>query len=195
MAKNVKSKHPYLGLTIMAVLSIVWLSMFLLSLRVSLVRGLSTITLLVIAYFILTLYVSWIFVNIETAHKNIIAHVSKRDRYWAVIGFFIFPLMLAGSLLWISPATANILAYQKTTESFVYVTSEIYGRKGRGLLTVKLVDQGGEKHWVTFDKERLDKLSLKCGDILITKGRSSFLGYVIDSEAKDTSNTKSCPQV
>ena len=194
MAKNVKSKHPYLGLTVTAVGMIVVWSMVLLSLRVSLVRGLSTITLLLLAYFMLALCVGWIVVNIESVHKNA-SLVSRRDRYWAAMGAFILPLMFAGILLMIFPATANVLAYQTTTESFVYVTSEIYGRKGRGLLTVKLVDQGGEKHWVTFDKERLDKLSLKCGDILITKGRSSFLGYVIDSEAKDTSNTKSCPTV
>lgn len=195
MARNhVKSKHPYLGLTVTAVGMIVVWSMVLLSLRVSLVRGPSQITFFVLAYFLLWLMVGWMIFQIEQIHKRTTS-IPKVERWWVWIGALVGPIICANIMILMYPAVAKILAYQKTTESFVYVTSEIYGRKGRGLLTVKLVDQGGEKHWVTFDKERLDKLSLKCGDILITKGRSSFLGYVIDSEAKDTSNTKSCPTV
>lgn len=149
--------------------------------------------LLAVAYGSLSLVSIWILVRGDSIQKAWVT-LSKSDRACAIAGLVVGPLLLSNILFLLIPWLGNGLADQAAKRAFTYVSSEPYARTSRGLVQLKLVDENGGEHLVVFKKERVDGLAMKCGDTLATVGRNSFLGYVIDSEARASDPAKQCPQ-
>jgi hypothetical protein len=134
-----------------------------------------------------------VYMLIRVAPSEFWSRFPKRDRWSAIAGLVIGPLLLAYVLILLFPLLGNSLAGESVSQKFTYVSSEPYARTSRGLVQLKLVDDKGGENLVVFKKERVDRLAMKCGDTLTTVGRNSFLGYVIDSEAKAGDAAKQCP--
>jgi hypothetical protein len=194
MVKNVKSTHAiYIATACVVVAIFVLWAMVIHSVKISFVGRQEQVTFHVLAYVQLSLLVAWMVIRNDLIHKGL-ALSSKREQWLAVVAFVIGPFIFSNVLMLLFPLVANNLAHEVTEEGFTYVTAEPYGRTSRGLVQLKLLDDKGGELWVVFKKERVEKLALKCGDTLATTGRNSFLGYVIDSEAKASGIAKPCPQ-
>ena len=194
MVKTAKSTHAIYIATACVVVAIFFLwSMVIYSVSISFVGRQEQITFHVLAYVQLSLFVAWMVIRNDLIHKRW-THISKGERWWAAIGLVISPFIFTNVLMLLFPLVANNLAHEVTREGFTYIAAEPYGRTSRGLVQLKLLDDKGGEHWVVFKKERVEKLAMKCGDTLLTVGRNSFLGYVIDSEAKGSDTGKQCRQ-
>lgn len=143
-----------------------------------------------IAYVLLSLLSGYMFMLVIPEKKWLL--FPKRDRLGAVVGMVCGPLILSSVLIGLFPVFGNTYAGKVIEKKFTYLATEPYGRTVRGLVELKLIDDGGVQQYVVFDKERVERLALICGDTLVTKGRDSFLGYVIDSEVISRVSSKPC---
>lgn len=162
------------------------------SVGIPFVHGGTWNVLLTLAYGLLSLASVWILVRNDLIQRAWV-QLSRRDRTFAVAGLVVGPLMLSNVLFLLIPWLGSALADQGAEQEFIFVSVKPYARTSRGLVQVELVDEKGGEHLVIFKKERVNQLGMKCGDTLMTKGRRSFLGYVIDSEVKATNPPKQCP--
>lgn len=144
----------------------------------------------ILAYFQLGLLSGYLLVRVVPS--GFWNRLPKRERWGAVGGLVIGPLLLSYLLLLLFPLVGNSLAVEVVDRSFTYVSSKPYAGTSRGLVQLELLDSGGASHWVVFTKERAEKLAMKCGDILVARGRNSFIGYVIDGEAKTRESAEPC---
>lgn len=189
-ANSIRAIYIAAACTTVAI-SVFWM-MISQSVSISFVDRQEQITFPVLAYVKLSFLVIWMVIRVDLVHKRWTL-LSKRERWWGAVGIVVCPIILTNALILLFPLLANNLAHEVTVEGFTYVTAKPYGRTSRGLVQLKLVDGKGGEHLVVFKKERVEKLALQCGDTLTTRGRNSFLGYVIDSEAKVNDIAKQCP--
>jgi hypothetical protein len=194
MAKNAKTNRViYVATACMAVTMFVLWWMVVQSVSIPFLYRQKGSVYIGLAYVQLCFLVTWMVIRNDLTHQRW-ALISRRDHWWAAGGAVILPLLIAYVLVLLFPLIASNLTDEVADKEFTYVTTEPYARTSRGLVQLKLVDDKGGEHWVVFKKERVKKLAVKCGDTLTTTGRSSFLGYVIDSEAKTNGIAKPCPQ-
>lgn len=194
MAKNVNSKRAiYVAAACTTVaISALWLTVAQ-SVSIPFVYREKWIVFLVLAYVQLSFLITWTLIRNDLIQKGFVL-IPKRERWWGVGGVVIGPLILSYVFILLIPLIGSNLSDKVTAQRFAYVSTEPYGRTSRGLVQLKLVDDKGNERLVVFKKERVEKLAMKCGDTLTTVGRSSFLGYVIDSETKASGIARPCPQ-
>lgn len=194
MGKNAKSNHVIRTAIACAVVAMVvlWL-MIIKSVSIPFLYRQKDSAYIALAYFQLCCLVTWMVIRQDLTHKRW-RLMSGRDHWWAAGGAIILPLLFSYMLISLFPMIASALTNDVAAKDFTYAATEPYGRTSRDLVQLKLVDERGGEHWVVFKKARFERLGLKCGDTLKTKGRNSFLGYVIDSEEKASVITKQCPQ-
>jgi hypothetical protein len=194
MVKNAKSTYVIQIATACAVvaMAVLWLRIVQSASIPFLYRQKGT-AFIALAYVQLSFLVTWMVIRQDLTHKRW-AQMSRRDHWWAAGGAIILPLLISYMLVLLFPVIASGITNDVAEEGFTYAATEPYGRASRGLVQLKLVNAKGGEDLVVFKKERVEKLALKCDDTLTTKGRNSFLGYVIDSEAKASGIAKPCPQ-
>lgn len=161
------------------------------SVRIPFVYRSKWLAFLLLAYILLGMVTAWTLLRSDLIQKNA-ALLSSRDRLLGVGGLVIGPLILSYVLLLLLPLVGATLNSSVVERHFTYVSSEQHLRPSRGLLLLKLRDEKGGEHSVVFEVERTDTLDLKCGDTVATRGRESFLGYVVDDAFKSNSTDRPC---
>ncbi len=193
MTRNGKSRNSIYVITGCVVVALAFLPLLVVnSVSISFLYRAKWSGFMVLAY--LQLSMLSVYMLQRVAPSEFWSRFPKRDRWWAIAGLVLGPLLLAYVWVLLFPLLGNSLADKAVSQNFTYISSEPYARASRGLLQLKLVDDKGGEHLVVFKKERVDRLTMKCGDTLKTAGRNSFLGYVIDSEVRTSEVTKKCPQ-
>ena len=193
MVKNVKSTRAIYIATACMVVAIFFLwSMVIQSVSIPFLYREKWSAYIALAYVQLSLLSTYMLMRVVPS--EFWSKHPDRDRWGAAGGAVIGPLLISYILVLLFPLVANNLTGDVAREEFTYFTTEPYARTSRGLVRLTLLDGKGGEHLVVFKKERVEKLAMKCGDTLLTVGRNSFLGYVIDSEAKGSDTGKQCRQ-
>lgn len=190
------AKLIYAACTAIAVVAVAVLGLSLMIIKstsISFVGRQEQITFHLLAYAQLGLLAAWMVIRNDSISKNLIK-MSRRDHWLAAIAVVITPFIFANAIAMLFPLIAYHIGGEAATKEFTYVATEPYARTSRKLVKLNLVDDKGGDHWVVFQKDRAARLALKCGDIIKTKGSSSFLGYVINSETKVGGIMKQCPR-
>jgi len=135
---------------------------------------------LAIAYILLTVWFSsYVIYKPNISAEAIIK--ARNNKIFIYLLFFLFPLFIGCTLVFLTPITANCLCSQFEINEYKVIKVESYAKFFRQLSKLYVIDIYNNSTTFVIKNETLNQLNLGKKSKLITSGRSCFAGYIVDN--------------